>query len=185
MSIVDHFESHLGLIAEGWSDSAGACPVQVVRFNDSPSSGVSTYATLGFGLHILAMPRGRQVRQELILIAGPAFAGKDVAAFLGAAADALLAKHHAVLRGEVIGDAEAAPIVPGSSCTRVYAGIPVVFEESIHVYEGSTPPTVIVWLIPITSEESAYIRERGWDDFESLLEQSQPDLFDLARKSIV
>ena len=128
MSIVDHFESHLGQIAEGWSDSADAWPVQVARFNDVPWSGVSTYATIGLGLHILEMSGGRQVRQELILIAGPAFAGKDVARFLRAAADALLAKHRAVLRGEVIGDAEAAPSVPGSSCTRVYAGIPVVFE---------------------------------------------------------
>jgi len=185
MSIIDHFESHLGPLAEGWPDSAVAGPIQVARFSNVPSSGVSTYATVGLGLHVLEMPDDRRVRQELILIAEPAFAEKDIVKFLLAAADSLLTKHHAVLRGEVIGDAKATPIVPGSSCTRVYAGIPVVFEESIQVYEGSSPATVIVWLIPITSQESAYVRERGWDAFESLLEESQPDLFDLARKSIV
>jgi len=185
MSIINHFELHLGPIAQGWFAPRDERAIQVAKHANAPCESLCTYATLGLGHHLLAMPGGREVRQELLMISDDTVADEVVIKLLSATSDALLSEHRAVLRGEVIGDATATPIAPGSSCARLYAAIPAVFEESFQVYEESSPATVIVWLIPITLEESAFIRNCGWDCFESLLEKGQPDLFNWARASVV
>ncbi len=48
MTIIEHLETNLGLIAEGWkNDSAVGDVLQVVRFADQPFKGASTFSTIG------------------------------------------------------------------------------------------------------------------------------------------
>lgn len=182
MSIVGHFESHLGQIAGGWSDDEGSGSLQVVRFPGQPVPDVSCYATLGLSEHVLAMPRGREVRQELVFCAYDRFPAGDVASFLMSFGESLVPGHRALLRGDVIGPGEA--VIPGSSLNAVYASVPVVFDDSFGTYERSTPATVVVWLIPLSAAEAGFVRQKGWSAFEELLEDADPDLFDLERPSL-
>lgn len=44
---------------------------------------------------------------------------------------------------------------------------------------------VIVWLIPVTTEEAAFARVNGWDKFEAKLIEQNPDLVDVYREPVI
>ncbi|WP_093858235.1 suppressor of fused domain protein [Streptomyces sp. TLI_053] len=86
----------------------------------------------------------------------------------------LRASGQAILRGDVV--PLPAPLT-GGSMTSLYAGLPVYFDDnffSVTVENGSE--VAIVWLIPITAEETAFIRDQGWEAFEDALVRQDPDL---------
>ena len=49
----------------------------------------------------------------------------------------------------------------------------------------ATKKVTWLWAIPISEAESRYIAEKGDDEFETLLEQSDVDVYDIRRQSIV
>jgi len=183
MDIFQHFETYLGTTEAGWNLTQGSERFQVVRFNRQPSEGTVTYATLGMSHVVLPLPSGRQVRQELIFAAHDQFSSEEIASFLLTFCDFVLSKNQALLRGDVVGPN--APLIPGVAVTGVYATMPVVFGEGLGTLEDTVPPTVIVWLIPITDKEVAFIKAKGWGTFEDLLEDRQPDFWDLNRPSLI
>jgi hypothetical protein len=94
-------------------------------------------------------------------------------------AEQLLASGQAIVRGDVV--PLPAPL-PGGTMTSLYAALPVYFDDgffSVTIENGSA--VVIVWLIPITAGETAFIREKGWRAFEDVLARQDPDLLDPAR----
>ena len=82
-------------------------------------------------------------------------------------------------RGDVVGPA--GPLWDQPPLTALYATLPIYFDEVFHVFRGSSPPTVLVLLVPITDDEAAFVAAHGWDAFEEHLE-ADPDLFDLNRR---
>ncbi|MET7355502.1 suppressor of fused domain protein [Streptomyces mirabilis] len=69
--------------------------------------------------------------------------------------------------------------------TSLYAGLPVYFDDdffSVTIENGSD--VAIVWLIPITDQETDFIREKGWEAFEDALVRQDPDLLDPARPQL-
>jgi hypothetical protein len=153
----------------------------VVRFPDRPEPGVVTYSTLGLSKQALAMPGGREVRQELVFAAHDRYPADAIASFLLSFAEYIRSRR-ALLRGDVVGPAD--PIIPGAPMTAVYASLPVVWPDGFATDRASTPPTVLVWLIPLRSEEAAQVKTGGWNAFEDRLEASDPDLFDLDRPAV-
>ena len=97
----EHYERHLGTIDRGWSDKSQTHGVRVVSFRDQPESGITTFATLGLGRHILGQPSGRQIRQELLISARDNHSADMLARLLMSVAEHILAEHKALLRGEV------------------------------------------------------------------------------------
>jgi Suppressor of fused protein (SUFU) len=183
--LVEHYESVLGTIDSAWSalGDDDAVRFSVLRFRGAPMRGAETLATLGLSHTRLALPRGRAVRQELVVTCYERFAGDDLAALLQAVGEDVLDKGTALLRGEVLGPA--GQLLPDTALTALYVSVPAVFPDQLHGYEGSDPETVIVWLVPISTGEATLVRERGWSAFEELLEAADPDLFDLHRASLV
>lgn len=182
MSIIEHMEKHLGTIAEGYeADSEGA--VSVLRFENIPEKEVVTYTTLGLSEHVLKVSEFKSVRQELIFSAYREYSSDDIVSFLISFSDYICIKHDALLRGEVIGPSSS--IVKGTNMNSIYASIPVLYRNDLRTYYGSDPATVFVWLIPLTDQESMYVKDRGWEDFEDALENSEVDLWDLNRPSLV
>ncbi|WP_406097540.1 suppressor of fused domain protein [Kitasatospora purpeofusca] len=54
--------------------------------------------------------------------------------------------------------------------TSLYAGLPVYFDDdffSVTIENGSD--VAVVWLIPITAEETSFIRDKGWGAFKDPL----------------
>ena len=182
MNVAEHLEQHLGPIERGWS--AESLPgVQVCLFRDRPETGVFSLATLGLSNSILAMSGDRNVRQELLLaIRGDVFLD-DLVKMLMHVAETLLARKRALLRGDVFPLGQ--PIGKGSAASALYSSIPVIFPESLATLRDSTPPTVFVWMIPLLASEAAFVESSGWSEFEDCMEAANPDLFDIARGSIV
>lgn len=183
-SIDQHLERHLGPIARGWGGYVGEpAGIQVSLFEERPMPSTVTYATLGLSRHILDMPRGREVRQELLLSVSRHFADDDLAKLLVYVADGLLRKHHALLRGEVLPLGH--PVARGSRCNGLYVSLPVVFPDALATCDDTQPATVFAWLIPLHPEEAEIVTRLGWNEFEDQPERAGPDLFDLERPPVV
>jgi hypothetical protein len=63
--------------------------------------------------------------------------------------------------------------------------LPVYFDDdffSVTIENGSD--VAVVWLIPITAEETAFIRDEGWEAFEDALVRQDPDLLDPDRPQL-
>jgi hypothetical protein len=88
-----------------------------------------------------------------------------------------------VLRGQVL--PLSSPLADGSTVQAFYATIPVYHDEGLATWQGTEPPTVVAWMVPIHSAEANFVVEHGWDAFEELTETRDPDLLDLSRPSIV
>jgi hypothetical protein len=183
-SIDQHLERHLGPIARGWAGYEGELVgMQVCLFEERPIPATVTYATLGLSRHILAMPRGREVRQELLLTVRRGFADQNIAKLLAHVAEGLLRKHRALLRGQVLPLGH--PIARGSRCNSLYVALPVVFPDPLATCADTQPPTVFAWLLPAHAQEAELVARLGWNEFEDRLEAADPDLFDLERPPVV
>jgi hypothetical protein len=181
--LVQHLERYLGEIAGGWSEDGRGerVPFQVVRFEERPEPGLTTYSTLGLSRHVLGLP-AKKVRQEIVMTVDRAFASPSVVGVLATVAELVLKRHHALLRGEVLPPRDA--LVPNAKLDALYAAAPVMLPHEFATFFGSDPPTVFVWLMPISHREADLIATHGWDWFEDRLVEQQPNLFDLARADI-
>jgi hypothetical protein len=155
----------------------------VCLFEDRPVSAALTYATLGLSRHVLDMPGGRGVRQELLLPVWRRFEDDDLARLLAWVAEQIVGEHHAQLRGDVI--PLGLPIARGSRCSALYVSLPVVFPGELATCDETDPPSVFAWLVPIHPEEADCVKREGWGAFEDQLERADPDLFDLGRSPVV
>lgn len=178
-SMPEHLESYLGQIAHGWGVNDQSHGIQIVSFRDQPETGVKTFSTLGLSDFELALPKGRTIRQELLVCAEDSFPQDQVAAFLLSFAEYVLKRKQALLRGEVVGPWQ--PIVPGATVNAVYATNPTPFPEGFSPFEGSIPPTILVLLVPLTSREASLVAQHGWNWFEDALEEQNPNVWNLKR----
>lgn len=183
----EHIERHFGKIDRGFSDKAsGASRIQVVVVKDAPNHGIHTFITLGLSNHVLTMREGKEIRMELLLSALSASPAQEqeIASILLNIADYLLEKHIAVLRGEVV--VPSVSTVAGGNAHGFYATVPAFFADEASVFNGNTPATIFVMVLPVTKEELQFIQSNGWRDFEEKLEQvDSARLFDLHRGPIL
>lgn len=186
MTIIDHFEKSLGPIQQGWretAEKAGASNMMVARFANVPFENASTFATIGLGDHMLHLTDGRQLRQELIFAAHDIYSANSIASFLLTFSEFVRSQSRALARGDVIGPSSA--LIPNVVANAVYACPPVIFPDGLDLYGETSPPTIIVWLLPLVGNESFIAKKNGGDYFEDLLEHANPDLLDLNRTPIV
>lgn len=181
MTIIEHVEKYLGPIDHGWKDNDS--DFQVVSFKDSPGETVSTFLSLGLSNHVMKLSKSREVRQELVLSVYSIAIGSMVVSIMLSLCEAIAGRGKAVLRGEVIPLSQ--EVAKRIGFDAVYCAIPVFFDDEFCTYDESSPPTVMVWVLPIYQGEAEYIDAHGWDKFEDLMEEKDPDLCSLGRKSIV
>ncbi|WNB76607.1 suppressor of fused domain protein [Methylomonas koyamae] len=182
-NIIEHVESYLGEIDQGWNaPPESKNRFSVARFRNQPVEGMSTYVTLGLNHHILLMKK-IEIRQELVFSVFESVPSDEIVSFLFRLIDLILSKHEALLRGQVIGPGK--PLFSESPMNAIYTSMPVIFEEGFNTFNGSSPPTILVWLIPIFESEARYVQEYGWEAFEDILEKEDPDLWDLKRLLVI
>ena len=182
MNAAEHLERHLGPMERGWS-ATSLSGIQVCLFRDRPAPGVTTLATLGLSNTVLQMSSNRRARQELLLASYDEGPSEDLVKALMHGAETVLAREHALLRGDVV--PLGGRITAGSTATGLYSSIPVVFPAGLATLQDSVPATVVVWLIPLLPAEIDFIESSGWSEFEERLEAADPDLFDLGRSSVI
>lgn len=182
--LVEHLEGSLGPIATGWSEDAAGEPlgVQVAQFREVPAAGASTYSTLGMSRVPLRLNGRADVRLELLMACWDNQFDPQLVAVLAELALRITDDGVALRRGDVVRLAD--PVVSGSAMTSLYASNPAYFPEGLAEFEGTQPPTVVVWFVPLWEEEAQFVRVSGWDRFEDALERADPDLLDLRRKPI-
>ena len=122
------------------------------------------------------------MRQELLVSVDDSFDPKNVASFLVTFAEFVRGRNRALLRGDVVGPSE--PLISGVRARAAYAAIPVFFDDEFATYRGSSPPTVLVWVIPLPSEDAELVKRQGWQSFEDKLETCSVDFWDLNRPPI-
>jgi len=182
-NLQDHLGRYLGPIAASWQrpSRVGEPSVQLLRFDNKPSKGLTTMTTLGLSKFALRSRSGTQFRQELVLSCGDCANGAKVKPLLDLVADELITEGRALSRGDLLGPH--GPLIPGAEVTALYATIPVFYPSAFAQWNGSTPPTIFVQLIPITTDEAELRRKREPEEFEKYLEMADPDVFDFARRS--
>jgi hypothetical protein len=183
MNIAEHAEKFLGNISRGWREKQSPDGLQVVCFERAPFDTVDTFMTLGLSHHELKISQERRVRQEFILPIERENSSDSLPSLLFSICEFVLTKHDAVLRGQVIRLPK--EVTQKFGFDAFYCAIPVFMENEFSTFGLSTPSTVIVWLMPIYEREASYVDANGWNDFESLLEEKEPDLFCLRRKSVL
>lgn len=162
----------------GVSATAGR-RIDVLRYDDQPFEGTSTFVTRGIADEPLRRFDEGDTRQEFLLCGEATF---DAARVLRWAAEQTLDSGFGLMRGAVLSMDE--PIVPGSRLVALYATYPVYHEENLAAWRGSEPPTAIVWLVPVTYAEAKYVEKNGWEVFEEMLEKKDPDLVDFMRHGV-
>jgi len=80
-------------------------------------------------------------------------------------------------------DAYAAAKTIGSVLMSLTA-IPVYFPDGFANYREEDRDVVMVWLVPISGTEAAFVHDHGWDRFEDELVKADPDLTDLTRATL-
>jgi hypothetical protein len=180
MSLTNQLESFLGEIEKAWKSDAG---IRVVRFPNKPVEGTATYVTLGLSDHVLPMRGERTVRQELVFTTDDHYPPEQIASFLLTFAEFVASRHQALLRGDVVGPRD--PIIPGVPVNAVYASMPYFFDDGFATYSETTPPTVLVWLMPLHADEARFVKKVGWSKFEDILDDKDPDVWNLERDSVL
>lgn len=183
MNIIEHAETFLGKISQGWKEKLSADGLQVVCFRNRPFETIDIFLTVGLSRHELRISNEKKVRQELILPVSGVGLSEIIVSVLLFVCELILKEHGALLRGQVIRLPRGAAKKLGFEA--VYCAIPVFLEDAFATFEGTQPPTVIVWSVPIFESEAAFIDAHDWDKFEDLLEEKDPDLFSLGREPIV
>lgn len=180
-------EEHLGEIRYAWSEDefGEKLPFQIVKFSKGPFQGTTTYSTLGLSNHILkSSVSEKEILQELIIVSDSRFGDENIPSILQQVGLSILKNHSSLLRGEVIGPY--GPLFDDSRLEALYSSIPVYFPDKFHTFAIDKKSSIVMtWLIPITSEEARFINFNGWDKFEDILEEIDPDLVDFYRESII
>lgn len=169
--LIDHITKHLGPITGSWK---GDGKVQVLPFRDRPAKGAVTYCTLGMSHAVL--PMGREtIRQEVLIAVRASYPAEQVAPFLLAFAEAVVARDHALVDGEIIG--------PGPSLIPNVSACAVLVVKSPLGVVRTAPPIELLALVPLLEDEATLGRAQGADALEARLSAAVVD--DLDRASTV
>lgn len=123
---------------------------------------------------VLKLNEVKNVRQELVFSVYSMVITSMIVSCLMSLCEAILGRGKAVLRGEVI--PLSTELAERMGFSAVYCTIPVFFDDDFCAYEESSPPTVMVWVLPIYKSEADYIEANGWESFEDLLEEKATSL---------
>jgi hypothetical protein len=185
-NIPEHLEQFLGEMEGGWSYDASRdqMPFQVVRFGKGSGPNSIAFTTLGLSKHVLhSRVTGQELRQELMMLVPDSLRDGPVPGVLQQVGVELIETKHALLRGDVLGPR--GQLFQASNMEAVYVAMPVYFPDEFAVCKEDDHDILIVWLVPITRTEAAYVRMNGWEAFEQMLVDRDPNLIDVYRPSIV
>jgi hypothetical protein len=185
IGLIEHLERHLGNIEAGWKDSDGSrWPFYVLRFTGGPIAHTHTYSTLGLAdIPLMSPVSGKEIRHELLFMARASWGDRTLPALLHQVGMEAVSRGFPYLRGEVIG--RRGRLFPDTQMEALYVSGPVYLPDSFAAHKSPEGiGCIFAWLIPITACEAEFVRNKGWNAFEDLLCQCDPDLLDFKRASI-
>jgi hypothetical protein len=157
-------------------------PFTIAKIVRQPTPDATTFVTLGLSVCHRHFPSGAPARQELVFASYASFDDANIQGLLGAVGMDGVRQHSALSRGSVQGPA--GPLFPVTRLEALYASLPAYFPDQLGDCRTTSGETHFMWLVPIAAAEAAFIRMHGWQRFEDLLVEQDPDLLDLHRAPI-
>ena len=166
-----------------YSDETTKYKVDIYIGENRPDIGLSTYSTIGLSEDPIAMTdnQGRDIRVEFIGMCGSDFT--KFPNILASCAFNIIKDHYSCAPGmvnlNVIDE-----YYDGLEMRHIYYTIPSYWENlQGHIIDDH----IVNWLfaIPISDNELNYLNENGIEAFEDLLENSDTEVYDIYRKSII
>jgi hypothetical protein len=157
--------------------------VDILRCDDRPCSGVTSYSTIGLSDHVL-LKDGKEfpVRLEIAGACAPAY--HFFANIMASAAFCIMRTRRLYYPGSVMPD-YVREYYPSTTVPHLYFTAPFLWEDSLKTLDCGTKK--VSWLLaaPISDAECRYLQEHGDEALEDLLEKHQVDIFSLTRPSVV
>lgn len=184
--LITHLESEFGEIKHGWDrfPEGGKWPFQVISLGNGRYNGISTFSTLGLSNYLLNSPvSSKNIQQELFLMVPNSYGYKNIPSLLNDIGSFAIENKKAFLRGYIV-DCYSGIALIHTNFTAFYVSPPVYFPDSFASFSSISDETVIAicWLIPIYEEEKVFIKNNGWEKFEEVIENANPNFFDINRK---
>lgn len=76
------------------------------------------------------------------------------------------------------------PWLPGSLFDHMVVALPYPYGPRLEIASNVTNGARFLWLVPISKSESLFIKSRGFDNFEDLIEASEVNILDPQRKTV-
>lgn len=180
------FERHLGapaLVTDARDVEGGRnASFRVGTYLDQPVEGAFTLATIGLSETPQHGPESEPVRQELLLCAWDGFRHDSLYSTLFSVAQLVHDSGETANPGAVLELPQ--PVVQGGSLRHLFVYIPIYHSDDLHAVPLGGEAVEVLWLIPITEKEAAFIEKNGPEAFDQLLGREDPDLLDLERPSL-
>ena len=185
--LIQHMELLFGRIQAGFSVPEDLTPtpgVQYAKFREGTVPNATVISTVGLSRFELASStKDKTIRQELFTMFRDGELPKNAAAVLHQIVIARLDRRAAVLHGEVLRGEGL--VFPGTNFVGLFATLPVYYPDEMWVCKEDGADVILCWLLPITDQEWRFISQNSASEFEALLDQTQFELFDLNRPSVV
>ncbi|WP_308012429.1 suppressor of fused domain protein [Arthrobacter sp. M4] len=145
--------------------------------------GTAVYSTIGLSRYGLPSVRSNKlIRHELLLATHTGENEEYIPSILKQVGEEAIHNNSALLSGQVIGPRGF--LSPGTNVKALFVNSPVFLPDEFATFETDEGSGVIAWLIPVTGSEATFVHKAGWERFEEILDESNPDLFDWRRKGI-
>jgi hypothetical protein len=162
----------------------GAYRVHVIEGNEKPYPGFNSYSTFGLSKYELNGVKGKMpFRVELI--SGSVSTVYNYAKILVAAADYFIQTKTCYGPGSLIQSGTTRAQIGYPQMPHMYITIPAYWQHNFGGVKLSSYEVKFLCVFPISEKELRYCEKYGSDKFETLLEESEADVFNISRLSVI
>ncbi|MCJ8311613.1 MAG: suppressor of fused domain protein [Saccharospirillaceae bacterium] len=180
-NVPEHLDKVLGVQENQTTHSFEDNDFWILEYENTPFDKVKSYISVGLGRHLLKQPSGKNIRQELMFTILKKFEHVSIEKSLASLSLDFIDRHIPIPDNQVI--PWQGGVFEDYEYSAVYCTSARHMPEEFEIINGN-PLLVFVWLIPIFPEEREYIQIFGWESFEELIDEQQPNFFDLDRPRI-
>lgn len=183
-NLLNHVEENIGTIKEGWILPKQNKNIQVVKIEPKDIPESNCFLSIGLSNTLYPLNRSeKKIRLELFLLLPNDHEPSYAPSIIEDAMIEMQISGKAFLRGDVIGPK--GEIFENSKMTALYVAPPICFDEKTAGFKIAKSEVIFMWLVPISTTESDYIKRNGWESFEDILENNEIDVLDIFRKPSV
>jgi hypothetical protein len=157
--------------------------VDVLICRDAPLPGLTSYSTVSLSDSPL-LQNGREFPVRIEVVGACASEAEEFGCAISTVAFFVM-KDHWFCRPGVVFEIMLGMYRLSESMDHLYFTAPSQWPELNTTLKLQTKQVTWLWAIPISEAESRFIAEHGDDQFETLLEKSGANVFDIHRPSIV
>lgn len=161
-----------------------ALSVDVLRCDNRPCAGVTSYSTIGLSDHPMCTVDGDEFATRLELAGACATTAELFLEILGSAAFCILRSRKIYAPGDAL-PGYVSEYYPSTTVPHLYLTAPFLWEDELTTLRCETKSVSWLLAVPISDGELAYLRKQGDSNLEDVFEEQQIDIFDLYRVGVV